>query len=220
MPLHPDSDPPGATPVLPAPGGRRAEQASAAFARFGSGATGPQAEPTASSSSPAPRSGRVLRQYPVALSKLAAEDRSGAIFAGADVADFAAAPAAAETVEIVAEPGLAERPPPGVPVVRPSVRAAEAAGELPALPEDAAGAAMFIAQPDGSSAFEVSLEVETLGPLRCQIVVAEDGVHATFFAGDVNLRRLLEAEAPRLRNALEARGLAVQAVRVAIEEPA
>jgi len=98
--------------------------------------------------------------------------------------------------------------------VRPSVAAPAPSNQSLTLPEGAQGDVFIAANPDGSTVFEVALDVANLGPLRCAVSLHQGTVEATFFATDVNLRRLLEAEAPHLRDALSARGLSVSAVRV------
>jgi len=124
-----------------------------------------------------------------------------------------------------AGPSLAEaaalprRPPPGAPTVRPSA-------PRPSPDEDAdwqttlnntAQALQMVAEPDGSTAFEVTLRDDVLQDVTCRVAIREHRLTATFRVADVSLRRLLEGESGRLRARLEERGLHVEEIRV-IEE--
>jgi len=71
---------------------------------------------------------------------------------------------------------------------------------------------------EGGQGVSVLIRDDLFENLRCAIDVESDGrVKATFFVKDINLRRLLEAEAGRLRDSLEARGLKVREVAVVVE---
>ena len=76
---------------------------------------------------------------------------------------------------------------------------------------------MLIANPDGTAAFEIAFDDEVFQNLACSITVGPAGIIATFRAPDVNTRRLLEAEAGKLRVRLSERGLKVAEVRVESE---
>ena len=110
---------------------------------------------------------------------------------------------------------ITSRPPPFAPMVRPSAPAPKGA-EL--VDQDTLTAmvdtSMLVAQPDGTAAFEIAFDDEVFQNLACTIAVGPGGVIATFRAPDVNTRRLLEAEAGRLRVRLSERGLKVAEVRV------
>jgi hypothetical protein len=73
---------------------------------------------------------------------------------------------------------------------------------------------MLVANPDGTAAFEIVFDDEVFQNLACSISVGPQGVVATFRVADANTRRLLEAEAGRLRVRLSERGLKVAEVRV------
>lgn len=132
-----------------------------------------------------------------------------------DFAEAVAEPTADALGDASVEASLPVRPPPGVPVVRPSapVPSPSAVSELDLSQRTDAG--MFIQQPDGATAFEVELEDATLGLLTCRVTVRDGRIAAAFVSPDVNTRRLLEAEAGRLRVRLEERGLRVDEVTVA-----
>ena len=114
-------------------------------------------------------------------------------------------------------PPLLERPPPGAPSVRPS-----AAGPSPARAidqgalEQTAESLLLSANPDGSTSFDIAVRDEVFADLRCRITIDRGKVRAEFHVHDVNTRRLLEAEAGRLRAQLENRGLRVEEVRVVV----
>ena len=110
---------------------------------------------------------------------------------------------------------LPARPPPFVPMVRPSPPKRPG----PAQVDEAALSAMvdtslLIASPDGSASFEIAFDDDVFRNLACSITVTPAGVVATFKVDDPNTRRLLEAEAGRLRVQLAERGLKVADVRV------
>jgi flagellar hook-length control protein FliK len=208
--------------MLPAPRGRRANEVKAAFVRLGN--TGPMSPSDSIEAVPCSGAGpsRIIRQYPIALSKVA-RSNDESCFCGEAIEEEATAESEEQSgsalLRVTSEEPLPPRPPPGVPMVRPSVPAPCLSDEVQVLPESLAQAATIANNPDGSTVFTVSLELDDLGPLRCQIAFHHGEVEATFLAADVNLRRLLEAEAPRLRNALEARGLKASAVRVELSAP-
>ncbi len=111
-----------------------------------------------------------------------------------------------------------DRPPPFAPMVRPSPpprRGPDAVDQ--ASLESMVDTSMLVANPDGSAAFEIAFDDEVFQNLACTISVTPQGVVATFKAPDVNTRRLLEAEAGKLRVRLSERGLRVAEVRVESE---
>ena len=117
--------------------------------------------------------------------------------------------------EIVDEPVL-ERPPPGVASVRPSVPmpAKDERADADVLAQ-AADSAFFSTSESGDAIFELMISDDLFDNLRCSICVSKRGVEAVFHVGgDVNLRRLLEAESGRLRASLEAKGLKAVSVRI------
>ncbi len=124
-------------------------------------------------------------------------------------------PAGEKDPPVDSEPVLS-RPPPGTASVRPSVpkpvRAERAdAGVL----AQAADSAFFSTSEAGDATFELMISDELFDNLRCSISVGKGGVEAVFHVGgDVDLRRLLEAESGRLRASLEERGLRSVSVRI------
>lgn len=113
----------------------------------------------------------------------------------------------------------AARPPPFAPTIRPSPpprrgRAAIDEGALASL----ADAGMLISEPDGSASFEIAFNDEVFSELACRISFKDGGVTATFRAPDANTRRLLEAEAGRLRVQLEERGIKVRDIAVELAQ--
>jgi len=119
---------------------------------------------------------------------------------------------------------LATAPPPhGAAVVRASIaprqtRRPEARQTTLEL-GDVARRAFAGTTAEGYALFEIVIADEVFPELRCSIAQTPDGVLATFFAADVNTRRLLEAEAPRLRLRLEERGLKVAEISIATPGP-
>lgn len=145
-----------------------------------------------------------------------------AVYEQARGRNYPVAWASLETSEAVGTAGAEEpvlpRPPPGMASVRPSVPS-------PAKPEradadvlaQAADSAFFSTSESGDAMFELMISDDLFDNLRCSISVGKGGVEAVFHVGgDVDLRRLLEAESGRLRASLEAKGL--KAVSVRIEE--
>jgi hypothetical protein len=117
--------------------------------------------------------------------------------------------------ELTAAEALPVRPPPYAPTIRPSPRRAEPTHVDNAHLATAADTALLSARPDGGYAFEIAFSDELFHDLACEIQVGQDGkVVAVFRVGDNDTRRLLEAEAGRLRAQLEERGLVVAGVRV------
>lgn len=104
-----------------------------------------------------------------------------------------------------------------MPTVRPSVPAPkETKRQDSDTLSGVADSAFFSTQASGDASFELMISDELFTDLRCTITVGTGGVCATFHVGqDVNLKRLLEGEAGRLRDALSARGL--RSVSVVIE---
>jgi flagellar hook-length control protein FliK len=81
----------------------------------------------------------------------------------------------------------------------------------------AADSALLSTDDAGTTSFDIAFDDELFADLACRISVSQGRVVATFRVRDVNLRRLLEAETPRLRARLEERGLKVGEVRVEME---
>ncbi len=120
-----------------------------------------------------------------------------------------------EPSEVEESPGAPLRPPPGAPVIRPSVPAPRGAQAVDAAAlETLADSGFLSANPDGTASFEIAFNDDVFSELACRISIKDGAVIATFLVGDVNTRRLLEAEAGRLRARLEQRGLRVSEVRV------
>jgi hypothetical protein len=235
MAKGPEDAPLGATPMLPPPTGAAAERAEGAFKDYLERlrTEGPALEPPpAPPAAPAP-AGEVPdaesfgggRRYDLALSK---------------VGRGAPAPPQVETMEPVAPPTQPEpetveaedpeespaedaadvpaRPPPGAPFVRPPVtRGPGPEAVSQDLLETAADSAMLRTDPDGTSSFDIAFSDDLFHDLACRITVNDGRVVATFRVHDDNTRRLLEAEAGRLRVRLEERGLRVGEVRVEVE---
>lgn len=159
------------------------------------------------------------RQYPVAWALWGrGTQTSGA--SSADDAHARARPADPTTTTQAVPPPpteLAVRPPPGRPTVRGAVRTRPAPTAVPAstLLAETTDAALLVASPDGAQSMQLSIRDDVFAQLQCNIEVGPQGVVATFYAQDVNTRRLLAAESDALRLRLEARGLSVAAVRVA-----
>ncbi len=113
---------------------------------------------------------------------------------------------------------ITSRPPPFAPMVRPSAPAPKGPETIDQDTMTAmVDTTMLVSQPDGSAAFEIAFDDEVFQNLACTIAVGPSGVIATFRAPDINTRRLLEAEAGRLRVRLSERGLKVAEVRVESE---
>lgn len=111
-----------------------------------------------------------------------------------------------------------DRPPPFAPMVRPSPPPRKGPESVDqATLESMVDTSMLVANPDGSAAFEIAFDDDVFQNLACSISVTPQGVVATFKAPDVNTRRLLEAEAGKLRVRLSERGLRVAEVRVESE---
>ena len=118
----------------------------------------------------------------------------------------------------VAPAGLAARPPPGAPTVRPSTKRKHVPPPvLDELLESTADSLLLVAEPDGSTAFDVAIRDDVFDELACRIAVRDRHVTATFRVRDANLRRLLAAETGRLRVQLAERGLIVDEIIVAEE---
>lgn len=106
------------------------------------------------------------------------------------------------------------------PMIRPSVKrpAPRAPVVSKELLQKAAKGARLIAEPDGSTSFDITFNDEVFDDLSCRITVTGDQIIAVFTVQDQNLRRLLEAESGRLRAQLEGRGLRVGEIRVEVIE--
>ncbi len=110
---------------------------------------------------------------------------------------------------------LPTRPPAGAPSVRPPVQQRQpAAPQAEALLSLAAQTAMLRSEPGGAMSFDIAFNDDIFVDMACTISVHAGRATATFRVQDDNSRRLLEAEAPRLRDGLERRGLKVTAVQV------
>jgi len=108
------------------------------------------------------------------------------------------------------------RPPPGAATVRPSVRDRRPSGAVdPDLLSKAASGARVI-ETGGATSFEITFADDVFANLVCQLTFDEGRLVALFRVPDHNLRRLLEAEAGRLRVQLEGRGLKVEEVKVEV----
>ena len=236
----PRRDPPGAKPTLPQPTGHSAQRAAALFKRLVATQRGdePAARPAdpnevAHHQAPAPLptadSFGGGRRYDLALQRVA----ELAEVAPVDVSSTEATASsqgwenAADEATVVATPldvspavdpaSLPTRPPAGAATVRPPVQRKEAPPSpvSPDALQRAARSAQLVEGADGAMAFDLTFNDEVFQDLACRITVGADGkVDAVFRAGDTNLRRLIEAEAGRLRVALEERGLRVEDVRV------
>ncbi len=119
-------------------------------------------------------------------------------------------------IDFTEEGGGAARPPVGaVATVRPSVgRATEPLPKLEELLASTAEDLTLVNEPDGGVAFEIIIRDEVFSELVCRVAVRDHRVTAIFKVGDMNLRRLLEAETGRLRASLSERGLMVDEIEV------
>ncbi|MBN1960354.1 MAG: hypothetical protein JW841_05370 [Deltaproteobacteria bacterium] len=105
------------------------------------------------------------------------------------------------------------RPPPGAPTIRPSVhRQHQVPPDLDDLLQNTANSLLLVAEPDGATAFDISIRDDVFDELACRIAIRDHTVTATFRVADTNLRRLLEAEAGRLRAQLSDRGFKVDQI--------
>ncbi len=229
----PHLDPLGARPVLPTPDGEPARRAREMFSAYLAETRAyrerDRDEPVAAPQpqvfeAPPPAS---PRRYDLALTLLgAAGHYDDAVAFDPDATQAGAARYEASAVyeasttyaPLPPAPESEARPPLGAPAVRPSAPARPAPEAIDqSLLETLADNALLHQNPDGSASFEVSFNDDVFQDLACTIQLAEDGVIATFRALDANTRRLLKAEAGRLRVRLEDRGLKVREVRVASE---
>ncbi len=197
----PHDAPLGATPTLPAPEETQAtRRAQVAFERYVSDKRKPKPKERREAEAPPPRAASP-RRYDLALAL--------------GFGDTAPEPLSSELTDPGADEPL-PRPPPGAPAIRAGARRPA----VEALPQDilesTAESALLVADPDGSTSFEVAIRDEVFADLACRITLRDDGLVATFRVGDDNLRRLLEAEAGRLRARLEERGLRVRAIEVVV----
>lgn len=187
---------------------------------------GPEPEPRPGAAPRGPvRYGRG-RRYDLALAVLLGPTGSAAETTSAGGWPTTAAPAgqtvpilsgdtpAASAAAAVSPPA---RPPAHAPQIRASVRRPppSPARELPPAPwvEESTSSLLRILE-DGAQAFDLAFTDPTLGPITCTITVRAGLATATFYAADADTRRLLDAEAGRLRVMLEARGLRVAAVTI------
>ncbi len=204
MSRRPQSDPLGATPALPAPQGGDAASVTRVFRRWVEAQ-----EPWP----PLPPSGPT-RRYPIARGKLSAADKER----GVDERDEARVETMSPDVEVTQTQVSPSRPPLGAPTVRAPVRRAAAQRVDQSELAHLADSALLVHAPDGSTAFEIAFDDETLPGVACRIAVANGKVTAAFHAPDRTTRWLLEGEIDRLRADLENRGLRVDAVTVDDEE--
>ncbi|MCK5689330.1 flagellar hook-length control protein FliK, partial [Myxococcota bacterium] len=111
------------------------------------------------------------------------------------------------------EETVLERPPAFSPTIRPGVQKPQRSalrGAEGSLPEDG----QMVQMPDGGNLFDFEWDDDVIGKIQCSILVHDGEVAATFLASDINARRLLEAETPRLRVQLESKGLRVTKILV------
>jgi hypothetical protein len=112
-------------------------------------------------------------------------------------------------------PPLLPRPPPGAPALRAPVRSTVVVQpDAEALLSQTAETALLRTEDNGAMSFDVAFVDDVFVDLACTVSVHRGRATATFRVRDDNARRLLEAEAGRLRTGLEARGLKVTEVRV------
>ena len=219
----PSIDPPGSRPTLPRPAGPEADRARRLFERWlagrGKKAVAPAADTNAREAVASEE--RKRRSYPLAWAKvLEAEEQAGTPPPAIDEsgADEVTAVFEAEGAVLEDEATRPMHPPPGSPTVRPPVRRAAPSRVDEARLAELASAAMLRAEPDGTASFDLGFDLEGLGEVTCRIHTGAEGVEAHFFAQDAHVHRLLDAELPRLRAALETHGLRVAAVTV-VDEP-
>ena len=157
------------------------------------------------------------RQYPVAWALWGRGTQTSGVLSANDAHAHPEDPATTPQAAPPPTTELAVRPPPGRPTVRGPVRTRPAPTAAPAstLLAETTDAALLVASPDGAQSMQLSFRDDVFAQLQCNIEVGPRGVVATFYAEDVNTRRLLAAESDALRLRLEARGLSVAAVRVA-----
>jgi hypothetical protein len=228
----PEDAPLGATPMLPPPSGIAAERAEGAFKdyldrlRAGGGAPEPPSPAVAAASLPKPNSFTGGRRYDLALSKVETPPLAKPTATVPSGNSLGAGPGVKVTEDSGDSPSgdprpsgsLPPRPPPGTPFVRPAVSRPAGPETLSQdLLESAADSAMLRTDPDGTTSFEIAFSDELFSDLACRVTVAGGRVVAIFRAQDDNTRRLLEAEAGRLRVRFEERGLRVEEVRVEVE---
>jgi flagellar hook-length control protein FliK len=70
----------------------------------------------------------------------------------------------------------------------------------------------------GGDQVTVQLEPETLGKVRVVLVHGEEGVRASFRVENPLTQQSLQADAPQLKHALEARGVNVAHISVELEQ--
>lgn len=242
----PGKDPLGATPMLPAPAGEPARRAREMFSAYLAEARAHKARsdaaPEARTRDAEPDRRRsatppvAARSYELALSILLGTERDGpgatasthasdasrpdASLDGepsipwVDPEDLAVHPSGAADLDGAANP----RPPPGAATVRPSAPVPSVPPELDrGMLEGMAESAMLWSGVDGTTSFDIAFNDDVFDSLGCSIVIEDNEVIAVFRAEDRNTRRLLEAEAGRLRAQLEERGLRVREVRIVSE---
>lgn len=112
------------------------------------------------------------------------------------------------------------RPPPGAPTVRKSAKRLKRTTKLDTeLLASATNSAMLQTSSDGTVSMEMAFRDDVLADVACTIHFQEGKVAAVFRVADVNMRRLFESEAGRLRVALEKSGLRVDTISVLIDSP-
>ncbi len=197
----------GAKPTLPPPKeGRAKDRANEMFSRWARDetVTAPAALSVPKPSSPCFGGGRRYDLALAAAGMQAAEEETPHQLPPA-------APAKQADLRSTLRPG---RPPPGAPTVRPPAKRQKAEPVPQDLLESTADSMLLVSEPDGSSAFEVSIRDDLFDELTCRISWRDGGLVAEFRAADVDLRRLLAAESGRLRVRLEEKGIRVAEVLV------
>jgi flagellar hook-length control protein FliK len=224
MAHRPEDAPLGAPPVLPPPAGRPAQLAATMFAKHmrerqaASTRAANKREETPSESGPgaSARASAAGRHYDLALAIAGAPEAAGETSPCVE-----ALPAAEPTLEpapvTAADEATPARPPPGAPTIRPSARQRQPEAAAAAIPADLGGSMQVTSEADGATTFDLTLPDDLFENLHCQLTLRDHRLVATFRVADVNLRRLLEAEAGRLRARLEERGLKVAEI-VVLEE--
>jgi len=208
----------GDKPVLPKPAGVAAKRGRALFEEMLSAAR-KKAE-LVNAPPPAHVPVRSDRRYDIAWSLVAALDEETHVdsIAIPEILpeDEVTQTFSAETLEDSEATELLERPPVGAAAIRASPPAPPPAAAIDQdLLEQAATGALLIAEDTGDAKFELTFRDELFADeVACTITMRDGAVLAEFHAADAHTRRLLEAEAGRLRAKLQDRGLRVEEVLV------